>query len=106
VPGGMCGIGGSMIRCGFDSVNRDRTIVGDLTTRAAPGSRVSFACGDLADLGDHSRQVDASANGFGRIDCLVKIADVPVRPRVVGAAPNDGSRKLASPICWRLGLCR
>jgi 3-oxoacyl-[acyl-carrier protein] reductase len=79
VTGGMGGIGGGIVvaltMCAFDVVVCDRTIdqaiAADLVSRAAPGARLSFASGDLADLGDHPRFVDAIFDASGRIDCPV-----------------------------------
>jgi 3-oxoacyl-[acyl-carrier protein] reductase len=89
VTGGMGGIGGGIVvaltKREFDVVVCDRTtdqgIVENLVTRAAPGAQLAFASGDLADLGDHPRFVDAIFSAFGRVDCLVNNAGVSVKSR-------------------------
>ena len=89
VTGGMGGIGAGIVvaltRREFDVVVCDRTIdkviAENLVARAAPGARLSFASGDLADLGDHPRFVDAIFGAFGHIDCLVNNAGVSVKSR-------------------------
>ena len=63
--GGMGGSGGGIVvaltRREFDVVVCDQTIdqviAENLATRAAPGARLSFASGDLADLGDRTKSV-------------------------------------------------
>jgi 3-oxoacyl-[acyl-carrier protein] reductase len=89
VTGGMGGIGGGIVvaltRRGFDVVVCDLTIdeviAENLKVRAAPGAQLSFANGDLADLNDHPRFVDAIFSAFGHIDCLVNNAGVSVKSR-------------------------
>jgi 3-oxoacyl-[acyl-carrier protein] reductase len=89
VTGGMGGIGGGIVvaltRRGFDVVVCDQTIdevmAESLKVRAAPGAQLSFAHGDLADLNDHPRFVDAIFGAFGHIDCLVNNAGVSVKSR-------------------------
>jgi 3-oxoacyl-[acyl-carrier protein] reductase len=89
VTGGLGGIGGGIVvaltQRGFDVVVCDRSIdpaaAESLEARAAPDTRLSFVSGDLAKEKDHHRFVDAMFNAFGRIDCLVNNAGVPVMSR-------------------------
>lgn len=89
VTGGMGGIGQgitvALTQRGFDVVVCDRAIDPDaaetLRARAAPGTRLAFAAGDLADLADHPRFVDAVFSAFGRLDCLVNNAGVSAKSR-------------------------
>jgi NAD(P)-dependent dehydrogenase (short-subunit alcohol dehydrogenase family) len=88
VTGGMGGIGGGIVvalaRRGFDVVVCDRSIdpaiAETLKAQAAPAA-LAFVAGDLADLADHPRLVDAMFAAFGRVDCLVNNAGVSVKSR-------------------------
>jgi len=51
----------------------------DLATTS--GARLSFVGGDLADLEDHPRFIEAVFSAFGRIDCVVNNAGVSVMSR-------------------------
>jgi len=89
VTGGLGGIGAGitigLTHRGFDVVVCDRQIDPDaaaqLTAQAEPNARLSFVAGDLADLDDHPRFVDAVFGAFGRLDCLVNNAGVSVKSR-------------------------
>jgi NAD(P)-dependent dehydrogenase (short-subunit alcohol dehydrogenase family) len=89
VTGGMGGIGSAIVvaltRRAFDVVACDQTIDLDmaekLRARVEPASRLAFVAGDLADLADHPRFVDAIFAAFGRVDCLVNNAGVSVKSR-------------------------
>ncbi len=89
VTGGLGGIGEGIVvaltRRGFDVVVCDRkidpTAAESLEDRAASGARLSFVGGDLADLEDHPRFIEAVSSAFGRIDCLVNNAGVSVMSR-------------------------
>ncbi len=89
VTGGLGGIGAgtavALTRRGFDVVVCDRAIdpirAGDLQAQAMPGARMAFVAGDVADLADHGRFVDAVFGAFGRLDCLANNAGVSARSR-------------------------
>lgn len=89
VTGGLGGIGAGIVaaltRRAFDVVVCDRTIdpaaAAALASEVEAGARLSFIGGDLADLHDHPRFVDAMFAAFGRIDCLVNNAGVSARSR-------------------------
>ena len=89
VTGGMGGIGQGIVipltQRDFDVVVCDRTIdpaIADhMTTKAAPGARLSFVRNDLADPADLSRFVDAIFAAFGHIECLVNNAGVSAKSR-------------------------
>ena len=89
VTGGLGGIGAGIVaaltRRAFDVVVCDRAIdpaaADALANEAAAGARLCFVAGDLADLRDHRRFVDAVFAAFGRIDCLVNNAGVSAQSR-------------------------
>lgn len=89
VTGAMGGIGSgialALTQRGFDVVLADRQIDADraatLREEARDGARLAFIAGDLADLADHPRFVDAAFDAFGRIDVLVNNAGVSVLSR-------------------------
>jgi 3-oxoacyl-[acyl-carrier protein] reductase len=89
VTGGLGGIGAGIVvaltRRGFDVVVCDRSIdpgaAETLTNEAAPDATLAFVAGDLADLDDHPRFLDAIFGAFERIDCLVNNAGVSVTSR-------------------------
>jgi NAD(P)-dependent dehydrogenase (short-subunit alcohol dehydrogenase family) len=74
VTDGMGGIGSGIVvaltKRGFDIVvcdlQIDQAAAETLRARTAPGSRLSFVSGDLADLADHPRFVDAIFDAFGQ----------------------------------------
>jgi 3-oxoacyl-[acyl-carrier protein] reductase len=89
VTGGLGGIGAgvtiALTQRGFDVVVCDRAIdpiaAEKLAAQAAPGTRLAFVTGDLADPNDHPRFVDAAFDEFGRLDCLVNNAGVSAKSR-------------------------
>lgn len=52
-----------------------------LKDRTVPGARLAFIGGDLGNLTDHPRFVDAMCSAFGRIDCPVNNAGVSAKSR-------------------------
>jgi 3-oxoacyl-[acyl-carrier protein] reductase len=87
VTGGTGGIGGGVVTAltqrGFDVVVSDRAMdpADALKARAAADARLAFVTGDVADLTDHPRFVDAAFAAFGRVDSLVNNAGVSVTSR-------------------------
>ena len=89
VTGGTGGIGGGVVTAltqrGFDLVVSDRAMdpaaADTLKARAAADARLAFVTGDVADLTDHPRFVDAAFTAFGRVDSLVNNAGVSVTSR-------------------------
>jgi 3-oxoacyl-[acyl-carrier protein] reductase len=89
VTGGTGGIGGGVVTAltqrGFDLVVSDRAMdpaaADTLKARAAADARLAFVTGDVADLTDHPRVVDAAFAAFGRVDSLVNNAGVSVTSR-------------------------
>lgn len=89
VTGGMGGIGKGIALAlaarGFDVVVADRRIdparADELQTAFPASARVAFVEGDLADLDDHPRFVNAAFDAFGRLDVLVNNAGVSVLSR-------------------------
>lgn len=89
VTGGLGGIGAGIVvaltRRDFDVVVCDRMIdpaaAKRLAGRAASGTRLDHVAGDLADLTDHPRFIDAMFDAFGRVDCLVNNAGVSALSR-------------------------
>jgi 3-oxoacyl-[acyl-carrier protein] reductase len=89
VTGGMGGIGGGIVvaltQRGFDVVvcdqRKDGAIADELKARAATGANLAFVNGNLAELNDHPRFVEAIFSAFGHVDCLVNNAGVSVKSR-------------------------
>lgn len=89
VTGGLGGIGTGIVlglaRRGFDIVVCDRAIdaAGSkaLAAQVEPHTCLAFVSGDLADLDDHPRFVNAVFDAFGRLDCLVNNAGVSAMSR-------------------------
>lgn len=89
VTGGLGGIGAGIVaaltRRAFDVVVCDRSIdptaAEALTAEVKSDARLCFVGGDLADLHDHPRLVDAVFAAFGRLDCLVNNAGVSAKAR-------------------------
>jgi 3-oxoacyl-[acyl-carrier protein] reductase len=89
VTGGGGGIGvgivAALARRGFDVVVSDRSFApgrqAELRVGADGDARIAFVAGDVADLADHPRFVEAVFSAFGRLDCLVNNAGVSVKSR-------------------------
>lgn len=89
VTGGAQGIGRgcalALAKRGFDVVVNDLrmsdTLQATVTEIEALGVRAFALPGDIADLDDHSRLVDAAWQAFGGIDCLVNNAGISVAQR-------------------------
>ena len=52
-----------------------------MESAAAPGARLVFIEGNLADVDDHPRFVDEAISAFGRIDSLINVAGVSAKSR-------------------------
>ena len=90
VTGGCSGIGlavaRELARCGLSVGVMDRTVpngpalADELRALGAP--RASVVQGDLSDIGDHDRVLDAIEDGIGSLDILVNNAGVPAKVRI------------------------